>query len=292
MEHLSHSQINVYFTCRYKYYLNYILGLEVKPKFKSEPLKAGGFWDKLIGLAHECITKDDVKNYKTEHELKEYTIQKVKALYHAYRDFVKIDYRATYQEEVFRISQVDKNNMLKIKGVCDIAREKWFEEYKLTSRPDFYIDNFSVFQQVGTYFLCNEEFEACRIKITKIPNHKMNDYEDSDEFYERVYASIVSRPKTYFIDYDKKQQNYGTVYLRDDFPVDILLNKYIQVYNEITNNINNNEYFYQNYQGCHAFGYQCDYLDICKVNRKVLYPPRFINNEKYQRKEKSNEGKE
>lgn len=82
---LSHSSIQEFLTCHYGYYLKKIMRIETRPAHLGTALKAGKLWDSILQkhLGNSEIKIVDVIN---ELEIDLYTVAKVRALYHAYKE--------------------------------------------------------------------------------------------------------------------------------------------------------------------------------------------------------------
>jgi hypothetical protein len=234
---LSHSSVGTFLTCHYLYYLQKILGIEVRPPFLSNALKAGKLWDcvkqKHLGVAINLQAVID------EYEIDPYIVAKVRALYHAYKELeitvdegyelqAKIDmtYDIILSPSSFIPSvQVGQDSInlwldrskqsederkwifpLSITGFYDRKYSTYFCEDKLVGNPAFYLDPHYINSQCGTYFLADPKLEYVIMEVCQMPQQKVLEetkkrtaQETPDELYKRVYMDILSRPSAYFI---------------------------------------------------------------------------------------------
>lgn len=234
---LSHSSVSDFCTCHYLYYLKKILGIEVRPAFLGIPLKAGVLWDS-IKQKHLGNEKINIKEIIAKYEIDEYTVAKVKAIYHAYKELeitVDPDYELqakvnltydiiippssfipsiTVGKEVINLWSESNNQSeddrtwkfpLSITGFYDRKYSNYFTEDKLSGRPEFYLDPFLIASQVGTYFLADPNLEYCLMEIVQFPQQKIlkesakRQEETPDQMYNRARQEILSQPSKYFI---------------------------------------------------------------------------------------------
>lgn len=81
---LSHSSIGDFLTCHYLYYLKKILGIEKRPAYMSDALKAGKLWD-TVKQKH-LGAKVNIQKVINEYEINPIVVAKVRALFHAYKE--------------------------------------------------------------------------------------------------------------------------------------------------------------------------------------------------------------
>lgn len=300
---LSHSSVGTFLTCHYLYYLQKILGIEVRPPFLSNAIKAGRLWDsvkqKHLGVA---IKLQDVID---EYEIDPYIVAKVRALYHAYKELeitvdegyelqAKIDmtYDITLSPSSFipsiNINQ-EKINLwadrqdqagddrkwifpMSITGFYDRKYENYFCEDKLSSRTEFYLDPHYINSQIGTYFLADPKLEYVIMEVCLMPQQKVleegkkrKEKESPEELYARVYQDILSRPSTYFIGWDKTKKRYGKKFYKWEFQLDDVVARYQQIVLEILSARYNNG-FYKNEKVCNNIypGIACEMIPICR----------------------------
>lgn len=300
---LSHSSVGTFLTCHYLYYLQKILGIEVRPPFLSNAIKAGRLWDsvkqKHLGVA---IKLQDVID---EYEIDPYIVAKVRALYHAYKELeitvdegyelqAKIDmtYDITLSPSSFipsiNINQ-EKINLwadrqdqagddrkwifpMSITGFYDRKYHNYFCEDKLSGRPEFYLDPFYVDSQCSTYFLADPNLEYVIMEVAQFPlqktlqESKKRQEETPDEMYKRCYEDILSRPSKYFIGYDREKKRYGRKLYRGEFNLDAAKERYQQVVLEILS-CRYTGNFFKNFKVCSNVypGIACDMQNICKT---------------------------
>jgi hypothetical protein len=300
---LSHSSVGTFLTCHYLYYLQKILGIETRPPFLSNAIKAGALWDsvkqKHLGVAINLQSVID------EYEIDPYIVAKVRALYHAYKELeitvdegyelqAKID--MTYDIILSPSSFIPSININKekinlwadrqdqdadgrkwifpmsIAGFYDRKYPDYFCEDKLSGRPSYYLDPFYLQSQNATYFMADPKLEYCIQEVALFPQHKILEetkkrkaQETPEELYARVYTDILSRPSHYFIGYKKEIHRYGVKFLRGEINVEAAKERYEQIILEILSCRYTNK-FYKNFTVCgNVYGGNCDYQTVCKT---------------------------
>ncbi len=299
---LSHSSVSDFLTCHYLYYLKKILGIQLRPPFYSSALKAGQLWD-TIKQKH-LGAKKNIQECIDKYEIDPYTVAKVRAIYHAYKELeitvdpdyelqAKVDLKfdivippsaflpnVTVGKEVInlwreRAELTDDERTwtfpLYVTGFYDRKYNNYFTEDKLSGRPEFYLDPFLIASQAGTYLMADKNLEFLLMEIVQMPQQKelksKGNGESPHEMYERCYSDILSRPSKYFIGYNRETHKYGRKYFRREFPLDAIESRYRQIIIEILSCRWSNN-FYKNFKACNNLfpGISCEMLPICKNN--------------------------
>ncbi len=298
---LSHSSIDTFLTCHYLYYLKKILGIEMRPQFFGPALKAGKLWDvvKQRHLGEKVSIKDTVEEYQID----EYTVAKVRALYHGYKELeivvedgyaLQASVDMSYEIEVPAASLlprilsdviVDENNIwgiredlkpflsktwtfpLSIAGFYDRKYQTYFAEDKLSSRPEFYLDPFFLQSQNSTYFMADPNLEYCIQEVVLFPQQKINKKKDesAEALGVRVFNDVISKPSKYFIGFDRKKRMYGKKFFRGEFDLQAAEERYKQVVLEVLS-CRWTGNFYRNFKVCNNIlpGIPCDMQKICR----------------------------
>lgn len=265
---LSHSQIQTWMRCPFKYYLSEILGVRIKNRVKSIPLKIGTVWDAMLNnmmevggidmvalsgiLAAECVKVD----------IDDKTKLKLWALVRAMKDLGICIPKAEPQHEL-RISFPDQ---LSILGYLDGREDaETFCENKLSGRPAWYDEIFNLHDQLGTYFMMDENLKRCKVRVTRFPDlrsTRRNDDESDESHAERTYADIMGRPAFYFNRFKRGNQDYGRVFYREEFDVEEMKHRAICIARDIQRAVPEGG-FYMRRSGCLSPG-ECEYIPICK----------------------------
>jgi hypothetical protein len=299
---LSHSSVGTFLTCHYLYYLQKILGIEVRPPFLSNALKAGKLWDcvkqKHLGIA---INLQDVIN---EYEIDPYIVAKVRALYHAYKELeITVDEGYELQAKIdmtydivlspssfipsININQ-EKINLwadrqdqdaderkwifpMSITGFYDRKYESYFCEDKLSGSPSYYLDSFYIDSQCSTYFMADPKLEYCVMEVALFPQQKILEEtkkrqakESPEDLYKRILQDVLSRPSHYFQGYDREKHRYGKKFFRGEMNIQAAEERYRQIVLEILS-CRYTGNFYRNFQSCgNVYGHPCDYQKICR----------------------------
>jgi len=171
---------------------------------------------------------------------------------------------------------VGKNQIV---GYLDRAYGGHIEEIKLSARPDFYTHKENVGYQIGTYFMANDQWEYADVFITRVPGLKTGwgkySGESPQEYEERIYGDVISRPAHYFIGWDRKTRTYGIRFWRSEFDLDEIFSTYVYVLEELQDTLRRGSW-YSNNLACHVPS-ACAYLPIKRTG--------VVSEEIYQRKE-------
>ena len=248
---LTQSAAKAYIQCKEKYRLAYILGIVCHDSELPLPVKMGATYGDFIGsrVSTERFHLDD---YKEKYHLYPNDLSKLKALFRATRDL------GLYpdKEDAVAEQHITWNcGSYTISGYTDISYEDHFREYKLSARPDFYLNKESMFLQCGTYLLGNPEWEWVDIMAVRLPGTKTGKKQYSDEqpgeYESRMYNDIMSRPAHYFLGYKKKTGKFGMRFYRSEFDLDYLITFYMNTLKEMRYVIDNNLWT-RNELSCHV----------------------------------------
>ena len=299
---LSHSSIGDFLTCHYLYYLKKILGIEKRPAYMSDALKAGKLWD-TVKQKH-LGAKVNIQEVINEYEINPIVVAKVRALFHAYKELeitvepgyelqAKIDLSYTIQIPVASfiptmtvgkeaLSMWDQKNTdsytfpLNITGFYDRKYPAYFCEDKLSSKPDFYLDPYHLQSQCGTYFLADPNLEYVILEVVRFPqdNYNKRKEETPEEVYKKTYDAALSKPSTYFLGYNREKKMYGKKFYRGEFRLEDIQTRYQQVVIEIMAARWNGN-FYKNDRVCNNVlpGIGCDMQECCRNNNmsEIIY---------------------
>jgi hypothetical protein len=159
-----------------------------------------------------------------------------------------------------------------IKGFYDRKYPTFFEEDKLSSRPDHYLDTYFIHSQCGTYFLADPSLEYCTMKVVRVPDLKStgkNKDEDDEAYYRRCYEDVISRPSHYFIGYDRAKHTYGRKFYRSEFNLDEIRNRYeiaaIEIQQARDWQREGLDGYYRDDKACQQIWGPCDLLPICRT---------------------------
>ncbi len=274
---LSYSSVNNFLTCPMMYYLKDIRGIVVRPSAMGPAVKMGALWDaakqKLLGA--RGINLGEIIE---EYQIGDMEIAKVKAVNRAFKELsiiTGIEPGFTLQKE-FNNEIVadgiysDQPVPVMIKGFYDRKYGKYFVEDKFTSKPDNYLDVFFIQSQVGAYFLADPELEYCIMEIVRVPDlrstGKFKD-ESPEEYENRTYQDILSRPSWYFIGWDREKKTYGKKFYRNEFDLDGIRDRF-RIINILIHDCAGFDGWYKNDRACGAVlpGIPCDMKGICRYN--------------------------
>uniref|UniRef100_A0A6M3KY58 Putative PD-(D/E)XK nuclease superfamily protein n=1 Tax=viral metagenome TaxID=1070528 RepID=A0A6M3KY58_9ZZZZ len=265
---ISASQLRTWDTCRRLWYYQKQLRLEVIPAKLSPAIKAGALWDTCMNALYSGESVGDAVNKCVDaYEIDEHDVAMVKGLYRAHRALIIPDTSCICQDSL----EMTLDDGTTIIGILDrtyfTAEHPYFVETKLTGDPSFYDSTFFTIGQVGTYFLLYPLASYVKMEITRKPKLKLNREQESAEHYgERVYQDAISRPRHYFIGYDREKQDFGKRFYRSEFPDTELLDKYQKIAAEIRAHAGQPESAYdRRFTSCIRFGRECEFLPVCKT---------------------------
>ena len=84
--------------------------------------------------------------------------------------------------------------------------------------------------------------------------------ESAEEYEERCYGDILSRPAHYFLVWDRKSRTYGVRFWRSEFDLDEIFSTYVHVLREIQETVKRGSW-YPNNLACHVPA-ACPFLPI------------------------------
>lgn len=272
---LSYSSVSNFLTCHNLFYLKNIRGIEIRKESTSPAMKMGTLWDKCLQkyLGNDEI---DLNEVVQEHEIDVMDVAKVRAMYRAYRDIgmevdKEYDLQATFKKDVqVYDEEMNERSRIMITGIYDRKYEAAFAENKFSGRPEMYFDLFFLQSQIGAYFLADENLLYVDMEVARAPQLKQtakNKDELPQEFEERIYSDIISRPSFYFPHYDNRKNRYGRRFYRNEFNIDEIRDRFKHVSREI-HEACAYDGWYKNDRVCNSIlpGIVCDMLPVCRHN--------------------------
>ncbi len=289
---LSYSSVQSFLTCHHLYYLQAIRGIQTRDPAKSSPLKCGALWDAVLqkhygGIDRETGKPPDIPAIIAKYEMSPREVAKVRAVYRAYKMLeVQIDSGYDLQAKISLTLGFDQHwgegtpVEVLITGYYDRKYSDHFIENKLSGRPDNYTDPWFIQSQIGTYFLADPSLQSCTMEIVRNPDLKSTGKfkEESDEDYgERCYQDILTRPSHYFLGWNVETHRYGKKFFRTEFNLDELRSRYIHIFREYWE-ARQFDGWYKNDRACNNVlpGIQCDMIQICRYNNmsETMYQVR------------------
>lgn len=281
---LSHSSVQDFLTCHHLYYLKAIRGIQTLDKAKSPALKMGKLWDVVLQKYLGGEIKDDEGNPTTipeviqRYDIDPMDVAKVKGIFRGYKALeiqvepggnlqAKIDMKIDFEKTWGDNAPVE----MLVSGFYDRKYATSFVENKLSGKPDMYLDPYFIQSQVGTYFLADLSMDYCIMEVVRTPQLKAagakKKEESPDEFAERVYQDVISRPSFYFMGYNSIKRTYGKKYYRNEFNLEELRSRYLHIFREIFD-ARVMEGWYKNDRVCNNIlpGISCDMVSCCRHN--------------------------
>jgi hypothetical protein len=272
---LSHSSVQDFLTCHHLYYLKALRGIQTKDAAKSSPLKCGTLWDAV--LQNHLGKPQDIKTIITKYEIGDRDVAKVRALYRAYK-MLEIQIESGYELQAKIDLKLGFDKVwgdgypveVMVTGFYDRKYEKSFVENKLSGRPDNYSDPWFIESQIATYFLADPSLEYVVMEIARTPDLKSTGKfkdESPDEYSERCYQDILSRPSHYFMGYNQETHRYGRKFHREEFNLQEVKDRFIHIFREYWEARQFSGWF-KNSRSCSNIlpGIACDLLGVCRYN--------------------------
>ncbi len=273
---LSYSSVSDFLTCHHLYYLKAIRGIQINKPQLSSALKKGVLWDRVLQNLLSSQKLHNISEVIAEYEMEAKDVASVKGIYRAYKQLeiitepngnlqAKIDLAIPFNSTWADNSPVE----MLVNGYYDRKYPTYFVENKLSSRPTNYENTYFIQSQVGVYFLADPSLEYCIMEIVRTPDLKSvgkHKDESPEDYEERVYQDVISRPTHYFLGYDIKTHKYGRKYYRNEFNPEELKSRFIHVFREIYN-ARWLDGWYRNDRVCSSVlpGIACDMLPICRT---------------------------
>ena len=257
---ISYSSATDFIHCKLRYKHRIVDGLRARPQYLPDPIKFGQVWDGFIRQQHESgyIYKEGIKQL----QLAEFQAAKINALIRAYNDLEIKSVTDGLLGCQFKINvPVGQHQIV---GYVDRAYESHIVETKLSARPDFYTQKENITFQLGTYFMSDERWKYADVQVTRVPSLQTGrgryENESLEDYEERVYGDILSRPAFYFLGWDRKTRTFGTRFWRGEFDLDEIFKTYVHVIQEIQHTLRQDSW-YANNLACHVPA-PCPYLPI------------------------------
>ena len=272
---LSHSSVNDFLICHHLYYLKAIRGIQTKDAAKSSPLKCGTLWDAV--LQKHLGKPQDIPAIIDQYEIEARDVAKVRGLYRAYKMLeIPIDEGYELQAKIDLKLGFDKvwgDNVpveVFVTGYYDRKYPTYFAENKLSGRPGNYDDPWFIESQIATYFLADPSLEYVIMEVARTPDLKSTGKfkdENPDDYSERIYQDVLTRPGHYFMGYSIETHKYGRKFYRKEFNLDEVRDRYIHIFREYFE-ARQFDGWWKNSRSCASIlpGIACDLLPICRHN--------------------------
>ncbi len=290
---VTHSSVISFIKCRMSYYLHYIMGYRSFPRHLPRPIVYGSIWDGFIDAQYSGttllpiwdipwthpITHDPIEftDLCAEYNLTDVEKAKLKAIMRAWIEMgfsldrdCETQYRVRYPHPYYQ-------GRATITGYMDRYCHDHFVETKMSQVPDRYLMIENISHQVGTYFLNDPNLEYVIMEVNRMPAQryrggKRYENEDSEQFEERIFQDILSRPSHYFTGFDREKMTYGVRFRRTEFDLDAISHSYTGVIHDLMECVKDPHpwRWYRNEFACDG----CMYLDIKRsgvVSGEVYY---------------------
>lgn len=288
---LSHSAAQTFMVCDYKFKLQNIDGIRLKPGALSIPIKMGQLWDRHVDLYCNGIAGGEylriMMDLIAEYSIPGYAVAKVQGVISAFDELgMKLDmtgFKSTQAEITYHHFHKDVGDVF-VHGYMDRMHDNYFVENKFSSRPGKFTEEpFTLMSQVGTYFLAEPSMDYCVMEVVRVPSLRQKRGESDNDFADRIKTDVLSRPGYYFQGYDSVNNTYGVRFYRSDFEpyFEWLKLRYTIITKEIMQKASENSWYFHD-ASCKMYGSLCEYYYICKNGRGGINWDMYTRREKKQ----------
>ncbi len=251
---LSYSGMTNFMTCPTLYKLSNIDGWQLKWEKMSDALKIGSWVDsKLTGSKCRSHESDN----------KSLWLMKAQAMLRGIKKLSPIN----LDDFDCQVKMVVNLGEFKIQGYIDFVHKNlpFFMDLKCSTRVQYYSNKYWVEDQMGTYFMSDDNLEYMYMYIAKTPELKLGKLESLEDYRQRSYDDMENRTGFYF---------HKVKFLRKEFDIDRLKRRYNWLATMIEACIDRN-YWYQNKTQCIG-KWKCNMMNICESGgvSKRLYEQR------------------
>lgn len=261
---LSFSAVNDFLECPRKYFLKHVKGIYTLPTATGDPLKMGVLWDQCLRVLVGNVDKSIIRETINKYEISDLCQAKVRAMYKAFKDLnIYIDPMCKAQDRFeLTLPYGFSGQTYVLTGVYDrlYPDDGYFVESKFSRSPDFYFNIFNL-TQIATYFASNADLKYAIVEVARCPDLRMKDA-SPEEYFDKAYADIMSRPAFYFPGWNKERRTFGKKFHRTEFNIDDILERYAAVYYSIADTAFRGA-FYKNHKSCYGKPFNCDLIPIC-----------------------------
>jgi hypothetical protein len=267
------SGLDCWQTCRFRWWLKFVRGIERRGQQQSQPLLMGRAWDSFqelffSGSSHHATVLSAVMD--------PFSIAKVSAMCRAFSELFDADAlghagASPCQSHLTR-EIGPENARITFHGHVDRdAGNGRFAENKLTGRPEFHFKLRDLRHQLGCYFLLEPRFTEARMEVARPPQLRYKNDEPPEAFEARCLKDILARPAFYFIGYDRKRKTYGRSIFRSEIDLDLLERRILCQCAEVLWALNaagkrpdlNPAPFAPSTRNCFMGSFPCEYVEIC-----------------------------
>lgn len=258
---ISYSAMKSFERCPQVYYLSQIAGVEIIEE--TDLSKIGKYVSNVLMDKPEMDSIEEIEEGKEE---KYSWLYKAHAIIEGVKHYeLDTPLKQYEKQKEFTLNQ---DNILRLHGFLDFAKNDHFCKLEVTNKPEIYKDKFMISDQTATYFLSNPNYKYCNILIIKIPELKLDKNEDILDYYERCRKDVIGRPCFYFGEnFNAQEKTFGMRFYRNDFNLDDLVKKYRFICDEIKMCIDRN-YWMRRKSAC-LCPFPCDFKTICELDGKI-----------------------
>lgn len=215
---MSQSSLRNFNKCPKMYYWNKVEGIELKEK--GNAVKLGKYVDDILSGKNAEINEEDNGSI---------WLAKGRGIIRAIDELKLSDNFRDYKKQEKVSFEIEREGfVVEVEGYTDFNTENVIGELKVTTKPDIYLDKFLISEQVGTYLMSKIEYLHVIMYVIQVPELRYNENKENVADYEsRCFDDIMRRPGYYFHGYNKDEGRFGVKFMRQEFDLMNLANKYL-----------------------------------------------------------------
>lgn len=264
---MSSNSLKTFSKCPKKYYFSKVLGIEAREK--SDAIKLGAYVDSIICNSSAHVDESDIDSV---------WLAKGRAIIRSMSELgilCKFDIYKKQEHVLFEISKPDID--VQVEGFIDLCTDNVIGEIKVSSRPELYLNKWTIGEQVGTYLMSKLEYLHVIMYVIRTPELKHNENKENVADYEnRCFDDIMRRPGHYFCGFNNDKDNFGVKFMRQEFDIDNLGNKYVWLAKYIV--MCHNENFWPDRRSECYNPTKCEYYEACNFG---------VSNDRYKKRERA-----
>ena len=266
---MSYSAVTQYTRCRYQFYNSWIIGWETT-KLNIKP-SSGSLFHAYLGT-HHSNTEHGV--IMAKQDIEKYTAKLINPDDAEGRMFLEGEV-VPYMFQGYR-KACKEGKIRDFKGISEFPRLIEYDNFTLKARIDLgitdkknnvrelidfkfvkseqYYTFFTTRLQAAIYFTLNPTAEKMTYRCIRRPMLKQGRNETLQKFLKRVRRDVYNRPGFYVKD---------STYYRREYDFDRLLAEISRMADEIRENVDNSDFWYQSSSESCLIPWKCDFYDAC-----------------------------
>ena len=251
---MSASSMKNFSKCPKYYFWAKVEGIETREK--SDALKLGKYVDDIVGNGKSEVEESDEQSV---------WLAKGRSIIRAMESLGISKIFDKYEKQKPIEFEIENNGtIVDITGFMDFAANDHIGELKVSVKPESYLNKWFIGEQVGTYLMSMIEYNSVIMYVVQVPELKYNESKETAGDYEaRCYEDIMRRPGYYFHGLNKEKDSFGVKFMRQEFDLIHLAQKYIWLAKQIVD-CHENKFWPDRRSECFN-PFKCDYLEACSI---------------------------